>query len=436
MQSSLKDSVHRLLCDQIDLNEIPGYRVTDREIRHRNGTLFLFEGLRHNITKIKSLEGIDRCWVEEAERVQADSYRVLIPTIRKPGSEIWISFNPDQIEDATWQRFIVHTPKGIWRIKVNMDDNPWPSSELLEERRFDYMVDPDSADHVWGGNIREISDAQILRGKWVVEEFVIPHDADGNPVWQGPYQGEDFGFSTDPHAGIRCWVKPDSINGDTLYISHESYALQLELDDIPERVISDIPGWEKYVTRADSSRPDSISFLRRHGLPYTKGAKKGDGSIEDGIAHLRHYAKIIIHPRCVHTKDEAKRWSYKVDARSGDILPIVVDKHNHLMDSLRYALEPLTRKRRLQGFIFAHDVDDGRRLCPSCQSYLPDDGVCPSCGWTIAELDALSRALGPTEETPSPVAEEPVFPRPSREERSNGKRTIQDRVRALRGIND
>lgn len=385
MQSSLRDSVHQLLRDQIDLMQLPGFLITDREIRHVNGSLFLFEGLRHNITKIKSLEGIDICWVEEAERISNKSWQTLIPTIRKKGSEIWISFNPDQEEDATYQRFIVRTPKDIWRVKVSWEDNPWLSEELREEKDYAYAVDAEAADHIWGGNIRVISDAQILRGKWSVEEFTVPYvasDKDPNrlvALWNGPYQGEDFGFSTDPHAAIRAWV-----NDDTLYIEHESWKLHLELDDIPAYVTDTehgIPDFEKYVTRADSSRPDSISYLRRHGLPRVEGAKKGANSIEDGIAHLRSYKRIIIHPRCIRTQQEAKRWSYKVDALSGDVLPIVLDAHNHLMDALRYALEPLILPRRKMGFIFT-GVDGAKRvLCKMCDSFMPDDGECPHCGY-------------------------------------------------------
>lgn len=380
MQSSLRDSVHQLLRDQIDLLQLPGFIVTDREIRHINGSLFLFEGLRHNITKIKSLEGVDICWVEEAERISNKSWQTLIPTIRKSGSEIWISFNPDQEDDATYQRFILHTPSDIWRLKVSWEDNPWLSEELREEKDYAYSVDPESADHVWGGNIRTISDAQILRDKWFVEDFVP------DPLWNGPYQGQDFGFSTDPHAAIRAWVYDH-----VLYIEYESWKLHLELDDIAYRVCEDIPDFERYVTRADSARPDSISFLRRHGLNRIEAAKKGPNSVEDGIAHLRSYKRIVIHSRCTRTIAEAKRWSYKVDALSGDVLPIVLDAHNHLMDSLRYALEPLILPQRKMGFIFVEELGQKRELCTSCSSFLPDDGICPHCGFDKATADAELR---------------------------------------------
>ncbi len=367
MQSSLRDSVHQLLRDQIDLLELPGFRVMDREIRHKTGSLFLFEGLRHNVTKIKSLEGIDICWVEEAERVPHNSWQVLIPTIRKEGSEIWITFNPDQETDSTYVRFVKRRPDKSFVVHVNWNDNPWLPEELIREKDYAYSVDPESADHIWGGNLRRISAANILKDKWVIEEFV-PNTA----MWSGPYQGQDFGFATDPFASIRCWI-----NDTVLYIEHESWHLHLELDDTAFQVCADIPGFEEYITRGDSARPDSISYLKRHGLPRLTGVKKHQGSVEDGIAHLRSYEKIVVHPRCIHTIEEFKRYSYKVDLRSGDILPIVIDADNHLIDSLRYALQPMIKPRRAPGFLFAEPEEKAR--CPICTNDLEPDGSCATC---------------------------------------------------------
>jgi len=380
IQSSLKDSVHQLLRDQIDSLELPGFIVTDREIRHRNGSLFLFEGLHRNITKIKSLEGIDICWVEEAERISSRSWQVLIPTIRKSGSEIWVTFNPDQESDATYQRFVVRPPKDCWSKKVNWRDNPWLSPELKDEKDYAYETDPDAADHVWEGNLREISDAQILNGKWKVQEFTVPFIIDRNGdkeyLWDGPYQGIDFGFGSDPFTAVRCWVY-DKI----LYVEHEVYRHHLDLDDTPDEITGTIDHFEDYVTRADSARPDSISHLRQHGIHRIIGAKKGPGSVEDGIAHLRSYRQIIVHSRCVHVVAECKAYSYKVDKNSEDVLPIIVDKHNHTIDAIRYALEPLIKPRRRYGLLFF----DGRHqmVCPTCESLLPDNGRCPHCGTLV-----------------------------------------------------
>lgn len=334
LQRSIRDSVHRLLSDQIELLGLP-YEVTQSEIRHPNGTLFIFEGLRYNATKIKSMEGVDRCWVEEAERVSEESWRFLIPTIRKPGSETWITFNADQESDPTYRHFIIESPPGIWRLRVSSDDNPWLPEELKAERDYLYRVDPDAAAHVWGGETRHATDAQILKDKWVVEEF-----EGGGRLWDGPYHGMDFGFAQDPTTLVKCWI-----HQRRLYVEYEAYKIGLDHHLTADHVRLKVPGCEKYTIRADDSRPDTISFLRQHGLPQIVGAPKGKGSVEDGIAHLRQYEQIIIHPRCKHTADEARLYSYKTDQRTGDVLPDVQDKHNHCIDAMRYALQPLIKSR-------------------------------------------------------------------------------------------
>ena len=351
LQKSIRDSVHRLLTDQIGLLELPGYEITDHEIRHENGSLFLFEGLRHNVTKIKSLEGIDIAWVEEAERVSKTSWDVLIPTIRKAGSEIWVTFNPDLEDDPTYQRFVVSPPPASWVQQVSWADNPWFPAELAAERDYLYTVDPDAAAHVWGGECRQASDAQILRGKWVVEEF------EPERSWDGPYHGADFGFSTDPNVLVRCWIAPGTVKGSTgqLMLEREAYKVGEDTDDIPAHWTREVPGAERYVIRGDSARPETISYLRRHGFPEITGAPKWEGSVEDGIAHLRQYERIVIHPRCRHAIDEARHYSYKRDERTDDVLPEVVDKHNHIWDAVRYALAPLIRKRERKAVVPASE---------------------------------------------------------------------------------
>jgi phage terminase large subunit len=341
LQTSIKDSVHRVLTDQIDLLELPGFDVTDREIRHANGSLFLFDGLRHNATKIKSLEGIDIAWVEEAERVSKSSWDILIPTIRKPKSEIWVTFNPDLETDPTYQRFIAKTPPDAIVVKVSAADNPWFPEELARERDYLYSVDPDAAAHVWGGDCRKASGAQILRDKWVVESF------EPEASWDGPYHGADFGFSQDPNTLVKCWVAPGTLTNSTgrLMIEYEAYRIGQDTDAIADAWMREVPECERHVIRADSARPETISYLRRHGFPSMTGVDKWKGSVEDGIAFLRQFERIVIHPRCTHTADEARHYSYKVDERTGDVLPDIVDRHNHCVDSLRYALAPMIQGR-------------------------------------------------------------------------------------------
>lgn len=152
LQASLDDSVHKLLSDQIYAMGLQGfYTIEKAAIKGANGTEFAFEGIRHNVQKIKSYEGIDICWVEEAQAVSKFSWNVLVPTIRKPGSEIWVSFNPFREADETYQRFIVHTPKNAFVQALNWRDNPWFSQELRDEMEDLKARDYDSYMNVWEG---------------------------------------------------------------------------------------------------------------------------------------------------------------------------------------------------------------------------------------------------------------------------------------------
>lgn len=161
-QKSIADSVHRLLSDQIvDLGLQAFYHVEQAKIYGANGTEFIFAGLRHNIDNIKSLEGADRVWVEEAQSVSRGSWEKLVPTVRKNGSEIWVSFNPDLETDDTFQRFVVKPPDGSQIHKVSWRDNPWFPIVLRDEMEHLRKTDPDAYDHVWEGNCRRMLEGAI-----------------------------------------------------------------------------------------------------------------------------------------------------------------------------------------------------------------------------------------------------------------------------------
>jgi phage terminase large subunit len=346
MQLSIRDSVHRLLHEQIErLGLLEVFEVTHHEIRCKpTGSEFIFSGIKTNVTKIRSMEGIDVCWCEEAEAISEESWNVLIPTIRKEGSEIWVSFNPNLESDPTYQRFIAKPPPGAVVVEIGWEDNRWISGELLAEKDYLYSVDPDAAAHVWGGKTRQLSKAQVLYGKVAVEPFE-------SAGWDGPYQGVDWGFADSPTTLVRLWV-----HDSELYVEREAYGVGVDIDETPA-LFDSVPDARKYVTRADSARPETISHMRKHGYPRMRAAYKGKGSVEDGVAHLRSYRRIVIHPRCTHAIDEARLWSYKRDRLTGDILPVLEDKHDHIWDAARYALEPLIRKRG--GKVRAPDPDAG-----------------------------------------------------------------------------
>lgn len=214
-------------------------------------------------------------------------------------------------------------------------ENPWLSDELLAEAEYMRGVDDDAYRHIWLGECRTHTDAQVLRGKVVCEEFV-----GGGMDWQGPYFGLDFGFSQDPTAGVKCWVQ-----GRDLYIEHEVHAIGCDVDRTPA-LLDSLPGARDHTVRADCARPETISYLQRHGYARMLPVDKWKGSVEDGIAHLRSYERIVVHPRCRHFMEEARLYSFKIDRLSGDVLPDVVDAHNHLIDATRYALAPLIRNNK------------------------------------------------------------------------------------------
>ena len=170
LQNSIKDSVHKLLSDQIaDLGLLSSFDVAKDSIRSKiTASEFLFKGLRHNAQEVKSTEGIDIAWVEEAQLVSKESWEMLIPTIRKDGSEIWVTFNPDQETDSTYQRFVVNAPPNSVVVRVNWDENPWFPKALDAERQYMLATDPDAYQNIWEGSCRTSSDAQILKGKYRV----------------------------------------------------------------------------------------------------------------------------------------------------------------------------------------------------------------------------------------------------------------------------
>lgn len=341
-QNSIKESVHHLLESQIEMLGLARFfNVTDATITGHLGSEFIFTGLHNNATKIKSMEAVNIAWIEEAEKVTSRSWEILIPTMRAAlpypdgshDSEIWVTYNPDNEKDATHKRFVTQPPpeSEATIVKMSWRDNPWFPETLRREKDYLASVDPAAYEHVWEGECRTNSDAQILRGKYVIEDFTP------DPGWDGPYQGADWGFSVDPTVLIRCWIKDKR-----LYIEYEAYGHRVDINDTPD-LFDHIPDARRHRTRADCARPETISYVQQHGYPEVVGVVKWDGSVEDGIGFLRQFEQIVIHPRCEHTIEEARLYSFKIDRLTNDVTRDIEDKHNHCMDAIRYALEPIIR---------------------------------------------------------------------------------------------
>ena len=332
VQKSLNQSVKRLIEAKIEaLGASAYFEVQEAVIKARHGTgRIIFQGMQnHTADSIKSLEGYDCAWVEEAQSLSQRSLDLLRPTIRKPGSELWFTWNPraetDPIDALLRSDRI---PPDAKVVRVNYTDNPWFPSVLRAELEYDRKRDPDKYRHVWEGEYLRNSERRVFKN-WRVEEFEAPADAVHR-------YGADWGFAVDPTVLVRCHIV-----GRTLYVDHEAYMVGCEIADTPD-LFATVPGSERWPIVADSARPETISHLRRNGYPKIMAAVKGPRSLEEGVEWLRSH-DIVVHPRCVHLIDELTLYSYKADPLTGAVLPVLEDRDNHVIDALRYACESARR---------------------------------------------------------------------------------------------
>ena len=197
--------------------------------------------------------------------------------------------------------------------------------------------------HIWEGDLKRRSNATVF-SNWRVADL----DAEIEKT-SVPYLGADWGFAVDPTVLIECYV-----SGRQLYFKHEIYKVKCEIDDTPALFAGSNPRWTNrfacpgldsvrrgFKIVADSARPETISFLRKKGFNISR-AKKGAGSVAEGVEFLRSY-DIVVHPRCTHAIDELTDYSYRTDPLTGDILPVLEDSNNHVIDAARYALEGVRR---------------------------------------------------------------------------------------------
>ncbi len=189
---------------------------------------------------------------------------------------------------------------------------------------YDRKRDLDKYAHVWLGKYQQNSEARVFRN-WTVEEF----DARPGTTFR---MGADWGFSVDPSVLVRCFIE-----GRRLYIDHEAYMVGCEIDMLPD-LFDRVPESRKWFITADSARPETISYMQKHGFPRISAAIKGAKSLEEGVEFLKSF-DIVVHPRCQHVIDELTMYSYKTDPLTAKILPVLQDKNNHTIDAIRYACE-------------------------------------------------------------------------------------------------
>lgn len=343
-QNTIADSIKTLIEDKIrSLNAGAYFECLDHETRAtRDAGRIIYKGLStHNAEAIKSLEGADIALFDEAQSLGVKSLNVLIPTVRKPLSELWFVWNPISADDPIEQLLCGPKPPTDSIVRtVNWRDNPWFPAVLDQERRDLLLRDPVLYDHVWEGGYRAISEGLVFT-RWRVSPFDTPASANLR-------LGADWGFAQDPTTLVRAFLGrfengvaiPDD-DGRTLFVDYEAYEVGCEIDKTPD-LFDTVPESRRHVITADSARPETVSYMRRNGFPKLVAAVKGPGSVEDGVEWLRGY-DIVVNPRCVHVLQELARFAWKVDAHTGKPTGVLADKDNHTIDALRYAFEGLRR---------------------------------------------------------------------------------------------
>jgi len=351
-QTSIKDSVHKLLCDQIvDMGLAGFYEITEKSIKGKNGTEFFFVGLRNNVVNVKSIEGVDVCWVEEAQTVSRNSWNVLIPTIRKEQSEIWVTFNPELGTDETYQRFVANPPANAIVQKINWSDNPWFPDTLKDEMLTLKSRDPAAHRIVWEGFCRMTVDGAIFGKEMQMAELDnritnVPYDAskpvhavfdlgwaDMTSVWFVQFIGMEtrliryIEVNQTTMTDILARMQTFGYLYDTLWLPHDAQNKTLASSG---RSIEDIVRAAGYKTKVLERVPvvDSINAART----IFRSCYFDRDNCAEGLQCLRHYR-------------------YEVDSETGQFSRTPLhDHYSHGADAFRYiglmVNEPRGRQRQ------------------------------------------------------------------------------------------
>lgn len=333
IQKSIAASSYSLLVKIINEYQLNKYfEILINEIRClRNGSKFIFQGLWQNLDNIKSLEGVQYCWLEESHSVSHDAFRVLIPTLRAENSQFFISFNPDQVTDPVYDLFITHERQDSLKIFINYYDNPFLSETMKKEIEYMRLNDPDNFKWIYEGNTREQSAASILTN-------IMIHDFEIDTTKQ-PFYGLDFGYN-DPTAITQSYVYDNE-----LYICREFYETNLDPDQLRTKCISLEWLHGKHII-ADSARPELIKMLNATGRFTVQNARKNIGQpIREGAykyamsLYFKQFKKIHIHEtNCPNACREFPLWKWQTD-KNEKILDIPNDGDDHTIDCTIYALE-------------------------------------------------------------------------------------------------
>lgn len=354
IQLSIKQSVYQLLLDKIEALGLSWfYASTATEIRGQNGTVFTFRGLSHETAdSIKSFEGVDICWIEEAHTITRESWRLLVPTIRKTGSEIWLTFNPRFETDVVYHEFVARVHPRAWVQQVGIQDNPWASETLLQECADDWERDPTMAAHVWGGQIAPslegaiyTKELQALRVRGGV--MPIPHDPVASTVAAFDLgMGDSTAVLVGQHAGMERrllrsyeasgeslphyidWIKSCGWRIDRIALPHDGEHRSLQTGVSTRSRLQDAFPTAEIVT---VGRDDEGRVL----------------GIEEQISAVKdRFPSVWIDPKCESVLESLKRYERRYDKMRGMYCDPLHNRWSHTADAFRYfmLLEPPRRR--------------------------------------------------------------------------------------------
>lgn len=327
-QNSIRDSSKELIERRIrDLGMSNQFTVTDRYIFHNTTkSQFIFIGLERNVESIRSLEGADSVWIEEARTISAKSMEVLLPTVRKKSSELIWTWNPEQPEDPVDAYFRAGTPPERSIVtRVDYNDNPFfTETEMPQEMEILRRGNLPRFKHVWEGEYDVRYESKVFPTAKTGRIDVPPN----TPA----RYGMDLGFGSDPSFVVKLYIVEAQ---RSIYICDEASG-RVSMERLPS-LVRGVVNADDDPVRCDSSQPGTIEYLQSRGLNIMP-AKKGPGSVKSGINYLQGY-QIYIDPGCAAMKEEARLYSWMTDRLTGKILSTPVDAYNHGWDACRYAVE-------------------------------------------------------------------------------------------------
>lgn len=349
IQSSLLSSVFSVVVKKIrEFDLLKYFIITKQGLTNKvTGVKIIFRGLWRDPDSIKGIPDLKLIWIDEAAKISKSSWHILVPTAtRNKGCQLIVTFNPDFATDVVYDEFITNNNrKNVFIKKISYKDNPFPlPQEFYDELEALKVRDYEEYLHVYEGHCVTNSQTKIFkRGTYwdVLDEKTYVEHEDVELKF-----GLDLGFSPNhPTFGVREYVHDGS-----LYVTHEAVECGLDIDLTPDFLVKHLPNIKNHTVWVDSSRPETISGINKKYVEsikqslFAQGVEKGQGSVEDGIEHLKSYKMIYIHPRCERLIDNFDRYSFKTD-RKGNILRDIEKANDDGIDALRYAEEQTMKSK-------------------------------------------------------------------------------------------